>query len=75
MGEGEREMRNQIRSHTELEVYRKAFDAAIVWLQFAVRCGYVERDTGARLYQTYDEVLSILVDMIHHAEQWILPGR
>ena len=128
-------MRKQIRSHAELEVYRKAFDAAMqifelskkfpkeetysltdqvrrasrsvcantaeawrkrryeaafasklsdaegeaaetqVWLQFAVKCAYLERDAAASLYQTYDEVLSILVDMIHHAEQWILPAR
>jgi len=46
-----------------------------VWLQFAVKCGYLERDAAACLYQSYDEVLSILVDMIHHAEQWILPAR
>ena len=128
-------MRKQIRSHVELEVYKKAFDAAMqifelskqfpkeetysltdqvrrasrsvctntaeawrkrryeaafisklsdaegeaaetqVWLQFAVKCGYVERDAAACLYQSYDEILSMLVDMIHHADQWILPSR
>lgn len=133
MGEGE--MREQIRSHVELEVYKKAFDAAMqifelskkfpkeemysltdqirrasrsvcaniaegwrkrryeaafvsklsdseaeaaetqVWLQFAVKCSYMERDAAACLYQTYEEILSMLVDMIFHAEKWILPPR
>ncbi len=128
-------MRRQIRSHAELDVYRKAFDAAMqifelsktfpreetysltdqvrrasrsvcsntaeawrkrryeaafvsklsdaegeaaetqVWLQFAVKCGYLERDVGASLYQTYEEVLSMMVDMIRHAQKWILPSR
>ncbi len=126
-------MRKPIRSHTELDVYGKAFDAAMhifelskrfpkeetysltdqvrrasrsvcsntaeawrkrryeaafvsklsdaeaeaaetqVWIQFAVKCSYLEREVGARLYQTYDEVLSILVDMIHNSKQWLLP--
>jgi len=126
-------MRKPIRSHTELDVYGKAFDAAMhifelskrfpkeetysltdqvrrasrsvcsntaeawrkrryeaafvsklsdaeaeaaetqVWIQFAVKCSYLEREVGARLYQTYDEVLSILVDMINTSKQWLLP--
>src|SRR5437764_9332264 len=28
-----------------------------VWLQFAVSCGYLERDGIASLYRTYDEIL------------------
>src|SRR6476660_5208521 len=27
-----------------------------VWLQFAVECGYLERDRAATLYSVYDEV-------------------
>ena len=29
-----------------------------VWIQFAVRCGYLERDPGAALYQRYDRIRS-----------------
>ena len=36
---------------------------------------YLERDAGACVYQLCDEVLSMLVDMIHHAKKWILPSR
>jgi four helix bundle protein len=46
-----------------------------VWLQFAVECGYMSRDRAATLYQTYDEVLSMLVEMINHPEPWLLHGR
>ena len=46
-----------------------------VWLQFAVRCDYVERERAACLYQHYDEILAMLVEMINHPEPWLLPGR
>ena len=44
-----------------------------VWLQFAVKCGYLDRNEGACLYETCDQVLKMLVEMINHAEQWLLP--
>src|SRR4051794_10781235 len=28
-----------------------------VWIEFAVKCAYVDRDAGAALYKTYDEIL------------------
>jgi four helix bundle protein len=43
-----------------------------VWVQFSVKCGYLERDTGARIYTTYDEILRTIVGMINHPETWIL---
>ena len=42
-----------------------------VWIQFAVRCGYLERDAGRALYQQYDRILATLVGMITHPETWI----
>ena len=123
----------RVQKHTELEVYKKAFDAAIeiftaskafpkeetysltdqmrrssrsvcanlaeawrkrryvaafvaklsdaeseaaetqVWLQFAVECGYLDRDRAADFYLTYDEVIRMLVAMIHHPETWTIP--
>src|SRR5881409_3617204 len=113
-------MAKKIRAHRDLEVYQKAFDAAMqifelsktfpkeeiysltdqmrrssrsvcanlaeawrkrryekafisklsdaeseaaetqVWLEFAVKCGYLPREQGRELYQTYDEVLRTL---------------
>lgn len=43
-----------------------------VWLQFAVKCGYMDRDQAADLYQRYDSVLGTLVGMINHPETWVI---
>jgi four helix bundle protein len=43
-----------------------------VWLEFAVKCGYLDRKQGTLLYRTYDEILSMLVAMIHKPESWLL---
>lgn len=43
-----------------------------VWLEFAVRCRYLDRDQAAGLYRRYEQVLATLVGMIHHADTWII---
>ncbi len=43
-----------------------------VWLEFAVKCGYLHRDTAAPLYKAYDEMLGTIVGMITHPETWVL---
>ena len=43
------------------------------WLQFAVKCEYLDRTTGEELYREYDAILSMLVTMILHSTQWTLP--
>ena len=45
-----------------------------VWLQFAVECGYIDRDCAVPFYQTYDEILRMLVAMIHSPESWTIPA-
>jgi four helix bundle protein len=45
-----------------------------VWLEFAVKCGYLERDKARELYTTYDHILGKLVNMINHPEPWLLRG-
>ena len=42
------------------------------WIQFAVDCEYLDWDTAADLYKEYDEIISMLVHMIHHSSQWTL---
>jgi four helix bundle protein len=126
-------VKKRIRTHCDLDVYRKAFDAAMrifeftksfpgeekysltdqvrrasrsvcsnlaeawrkrryeaafvsklsdseseaaetqVWLEFAVKCGYLNRAEARELYRTYDEILGTLVGMISHSKTWILP--
>jgi four helix bundle protein len=43
-----------------------------VWLAFASRCGYMQRDQAKDLYQTYNETIRTLVGMISHSETWII---
>jgi four helix bundle protein len=46
-----------------------------VWIEFAVRCGYLDRDAAEGLYRTYEEILRTLVGMINHPETWIIGGE
>ena len=43
-----------------------------VWIEFAVKCGYLDRERGTPMYQAYDETLSMLVAMIHDSKSWLL---
>src|SRR5947209_20377013 len=43
-----------------------------VWIEFAVKCGYLGRDVAAYLYKTYEEILRTLVSMIVHPESWVI---
>jgi four helix bundle protein len=43
-----------------------------VWLEFAVKCGYLTRDEAKDLYVRYDEIIRTIVGMINHPETWIL---
>ncbi len=46
-----------------------------VWVEFAVKCGYLRREVGAKFYRGYDRVLATIVGMINHPDSWTLPGR
>ena len=43
-----------------------------VWLQFAVKCGYLDRTEGAQLYREYDAVIGMLVNMSRRSDEWSL---
>jgi four helix bundle protein len=43
-----------------------------VWLEFAVKCKYANRDEAAPLYAVYREVIGMLVSMINHPEMWLI---
>jgi four helix bundle protein len=46
-----------------------------VWLEFAVRCGYLGPESGRELYRAIDSILASLVGMGNHVEEWLLPPR
>ena len=42
------------------------------WLEFAVKCNYLETEPGRELYQTYDQILGKLVNMINNPSPWLM---
>lgn len=46
------------------------------WLEFSVKCGYLEKEIGSELFREYDEIISMLVSMCANSQKWVLPtGR
>jgi four helix bundle protein len=43
------------------------------WIEFAVKCNYLTREQGLPLFQTYNEILAMLVSIIHEPHKWLLP--
>ncbi|MDX2117450.1 MAG: four helix bundle protein [Planctomycetota bacterium] len=46
-----------------------------VWIEHAVKCGYVKRDTAAQLYREYDQIIRLLVAMARSPEKWLLSPK
>jgi four helix bundle protein len=46
-----------------------------VWLEYAVACEYLDRQTAASLYRRYNRFLATLVGMIHHSETWVIKKK
>ncbi|MFL5804605.1 MAG: four helix bundle protein [Roseiflexaceae bacterium] len=46
-----------------------------VWLAFASRCGYMQRDEAKELYQAYNDIIRMLVGMINHPETWLINDK
>ncbi len=46
-----------------------------VWIEFAVKCDYLNRDRAETLYRAYEEILRTLVGMITHPETWVIGGE
>lgn len=45
-----------------------------VWLEFAVKCGYLEACLGGDLYRGYDGVVRSIVGIIANAASWVMPS-
>jgi four helix bundle protein len=43
-----------------------------VWLEFALRCGYIDEEAFEILDQQYEHILGKLVNMIMHPDQWTI---
>jgi len=42
------------------------------WLEFAVKCGYLDAEIARSLYRTYDYALRKLVVIIRQPEKWVI---
>jgi four helix bundle protein len=42
------------------------------WLEFAVKCGYVERGAALELHHRYDQLIGKLVNMGNNSAPWVL---
>jgi four helix bundle protein len=45
------------------------------WIEFAVKCGYLNREQALPLFSQYHEVLAMLVSMIDHSDKWLIPSK
>ena len=43
------------------------------WLEFAVACGYIEKEAARKLFLDYDEIIGMLVKMIIDPQSWVMP--
>jgi four helix bundle protein len=61
--------------------YEKAFIAKLsdsegeaaetqVWLEYSLECGYIKKDTFLELFNEYEKVIGMLVNMLKHPEKW-----
>ncbi len=42
------------------------------WLEFAVKCEYLDAEVARSIYKTYDHILGKLVLMIRQPEKWVI---
>jgi four helix bundle protein len=42
------------------------------WLEYAVKCSYMERSAGRELHRIYDRILGKLVNMGNNPHPWLL---
>lgn len=45
----------------------------ITWLEYSLKCNYVETDSIQQLQQDYDQIIGMLVRMIRQADNWQTP--
>ena len=44
------------------------------WIEFAVRCGYMDRRLGRDLFKIYDEIIAMLLSIANKPAPWIMPS-
>jgi four helix bundle protein len=72
LGEAWRKRRYQAAFIAKLSDCQAEATETQIWLEFAVKCNYLDAEVGRNLYKTYDQILGQLVVMVKNANQWII---
>lgn len=43
------------------------------WIQFAVKCGYFDREIAKQLFLAYEEIIAMMVSMSINSKKWCEP--
>ncbi|WNZ25485.1 four helix bundle protein [Leptolyngbya sp. NK1-12] len=70
LGEAWRKRRYQAAFIAKLSDCQAEATETQVWLEFSVKCSYLDTNTGRKLYKTYDQILGQLTTMIKTAPTW-----
>jgi four helix bundle protein len=46
-----------------------------VWLEYCVKCGYMDQLVGRKLHRAYDRIIGKLVNMENNPSPWLLLGK
>jgi four helix bundle protein len=41
-----------------------------IWIEFAVKCQYLDVENGRKIYRMYDQIIGQLVTMVKNASHW-----
>ncbi len=44
------------------------------WIEFAVKCKYIERDHGRELFKADDEIVAMLLSIANKPQSWVMPS-
>lgn len=43
------------------------------WIEYGVKCGYLDRSAATPLYKEYDRIIATIVTMMIRSDDWLLP--
>jgi four helix bundle protein len=75
IGEAWRKRRYPAHFASKLSDSESEAEETRVWLELALRCGYISQDDMEQLDSTYEGILGQLVHMIDHTQDWVIRTR
>jgi four helix bundle protein len=75
LAEGWRRCRYEAASVNKLNEAEGEGAETQVWAALATECGYMTKEEGDEIQETYDHILRMLVRMIIDPEPWLLPRQ